>query len=91
MIYGQEIVIYLFMSPNARHSSLLVLPANHTPDVGDLPQVLTLFDEYVTQDPRAGYAREPRVVVSGLHVRRIHLLQVRQGGLSHVVDVGQHI
>ena len=78
------------MLPSHR-SSLLVLPANHTPDVGNLPQVLTLFDQYVTKDPRAGYARAPRVVVSGLHVCRGHLLQVCQGVLSHGVEVGQHI
>jgi hypothetical protein len=31
-----------------RRSSLLVLAADHSPDVGDLPQVLTLLDQYVT-------------------------------------------
>lgn len=72
-------------------SSLLVLAADHSPDVGDLPQVLTFLDQYVTQNPRTGYARKPRVGVASLDVRRGHPLQVRQGGMSNGVKVNQQV
>ena len=74
-----------------RRSSLLVLAADHSPDVGDLPQVLTLLDQYVTQNPGTGYVSEPRVGVASLDVRRGHPLQVRQGGLSDGVEVSQQV
>ena len=44
----------------------MILAANHSPDVGDLSQVLALFDQYVAQNPCTGYAREPRMRVGGL-------------------------